>query len=447
MIIITMQNFTIQKYFYYIAFMVMASTYLPLVFNNLPPIVRSHHLWTIIWGISILLSQPKIIFRKPMLYILLYGLLILLTLLLIFTKMDKWNSRMLIGEFYNIVVGASIISYFLTNRDYIGLAKLTKWSLVFLFITAIMSIISSAIDPLYARNILNLASEKSSSNVESVLRYKQYGGGGYSTATVFMCLFPLIIYYYKNIRLSLISKKLIIVVCITLFFALVGMQIFANLLMAVAFGGLALFGMKKIVRSVIIIALISFILLVIPTKVYVDTIASVGEIFSVGSENSYKFKDLAEFIEIGAGSAENTTGAGYRSSRYTQLSETFFQAPILGCFFYPNDNTYGYFNYYFDYGDDRGQVEGTHLHWMNKMTITGIIGLLLFLYIPYSFIKNTSRNFDSEYKFYYIIAALSILCLGLIKTLAGRETWYAFFVILPGMYYLPLLKKQKNNIQ
>jgi hypothetical protein len=101
------------------------------------------------------------------------------------------------------------------------------------------------------------------------------------------------------------------------------------------------------------------------------------------------------------------------------------------------------------FSDESGngyKPEGAHLHWMNKLTTNGIIGLIVFLLIPYNFIRNNLRLFDPTYKFYYILASLSILSYGLIKQLGGRDTWYAFFIILPGLYYLPLLKI-KNKIK
>jgi energy-coupling factor transporter transmembrane protein EcfT len=107
---------------------------------------------------------------------------------------------------------------------------------------------------------------------------------------------------------------------------------------------------------------------------------------------------------------------------------------MFGCYFFSDESGNGY------------KPEGAHLHWMNKLTTTGIIGLIVFLLIPYNFIRNNLRLFDPTYKFYYILASLSILGYGFIKQLGGRDTWYAFFVILPGLYYLPLLKI-KNKVK
>ena len=428
-----MQPLTKQKYFYFITFMLMASTFLPLLFNNLPPVIRSHHLWTFIWCISLLLFYPQIFSNKVMVYVLAYGLFIFIAAKTIWSSMDDWNFNQLFNEFYEITLGISVITYFHQSKDFISLAKITRWSIVFICITAIMTIISSTIDPMYARNITGLAEVTVESEREAILSFKRYGGGTYSTAAAFMCLFPIVIYYYKNIKISLISKRQIIIISIIIFFALLAMQIFGNILIAIVFGVIALLSMKKIKQSILIICLFFSILVIIPKEVYINSLLSISNFFEKDSELNYKFKDLALFIETGADIKDNTTSVAGRVKRYPLLMETFIKSPLLGCYFFSDKDGNGY------------SQEGAHLHWMNKLTITGIVGLILFLIIPFSFIKNNLQHYDSAYIFYYILASLSIISYGLMKTIVGRETWYAFFIILPGMYYLPLIKK-KNKL-
>lgn len=410
--------------------MLMASTFLRLLFNNLPPILRSHHLWTIIWGISLLVFNAKIFYNKAMLYVLAYGLFLYLATETIWSSIDGWNYKRLFLEFYEIAISISVITYFFQSKDYIHLAKITKWAIVFLFITAIMSIISSAIDPMYARNIVGISSIEVESEREAILSFKRYGGGTYSTAAAFMCLFPVFIYYYKNIKISLLSKKQIIILSGIIFLALIGMQIFGNILIAVAFGVIAVFGMKKMKKSILVISLFLSILAIIPKGIYVKSLVSISDYFDKDSDLNNKFRDLAKFIDTGADIKDNSSGAGARAERYPILMETFVKSPLLGCYFLSDKSGNEY------------KGEGAHLHWMNKLTVTGIIGLIIFLLIPYNFIRNSIRLFDPTYKFYYILASLSILSYGLIKVIYGRETWYAFFIILPGMYYLPLLKSR-----
>lgn len=426
-----MQQITKQKYFFYLAFMLIASTYLRLVFNNLPPVIRSQHLWAIIWVISLLIFNSKVFLDKSMVFLLVYGLLMFLATETIWASMDDWNKKLLFDEVYQIGIGLSVITYFRQSQDYIRLAKIAKWAIIFLFITAIMSIISSAIDPMYARNITAAASIINAVEIESLLNIKRYGGGTYGTASVFMCLFPILIYYYKYIKLSLISRNLIIIISVILFVALLGMQIFGNILVATVFSVIALFGMKKIRQSILVIGLFFSITMIVPKEMYVNGLLSVSDYFEQDSDLNLKIKDLALFIETRSVNIDNSTGVGGRAERYPLLMKTFVESPLLGCYFFSDNSGNGY------------KAEGAHLYWMNKLTVTGIIGIVSFIFILYTNMKNSLVFFNSTYKFYFSLASISILSYGLMKNLVGRETWYAFFIILPGLYYLPLLKSKK----
>jgi hypothetical protein len=411
--------------------MIMVSTFLPVVFNNLPPIVRSHHIWTIIWILSLIVFYPKIFLNRAIIYVVGYGLFIFIASNLLWNTIDEWNYNLLFSELYQVIIGLSVITYFYESKDYLSLAKITQWSIVFIFITAIMSIISSAIDPMYARNLVGVSSFSDESEREAILNFKRYGGGSYSMAAAFMCLFPILIYYYKNIKLSIVSKMIILIISIAIFVALLGMQIFGNIIIALLFGTIALLGMKRIKQSILIIGLFFSILVVTPKEIYINSLLSISNYFEKQKDLNYKLKDLAIFIQTGGEIRKNSSGTAARAERYPMLLETFIKSPLLGCYAFADVSRRGYTG------------EGAHLYWMNKLTVTGILGFMFFLFIPYNFIKNRLLIFDSNYKFYYLLAALSILSYGLMKALAGRETWYTFFILLPGLYYLPLLKKKQ----
>lgn len=426
-----MQITRTQKYFHFLVMMLMGSTFFPLLFNNLPAFIRSHHVWATIWVFSLIVFHPKLLITKTMLYVLTYGLLLFLAVQSIWRNIDDWNYTMLFYEFYDIAIAVSIITYFLQRKDYIGLAKITKWSIIFLFITAVMTIFSSAIDPMYARNF-SAKDAVSAIKYEEILSFKHYGGGTYSTAGAFMCLFPLLVYSYKNIKISYLSKKQLITFILIVFFALIGMQILTNILIAIAFFLLALFAEKIGNKSIFIISILIISLALIPKMVYVDSLFTIGKYFENNAELKYKFNDLAIFIKSDGDYENVKSGAGARAERYPMLFKAFVKSPILGCFFHSDKLSSGY------------NTLGGHLHWMNKLAVTGIIFFVLFLFIPLNFIRNNLLYFNSQYKFYYILASLSIISYGLFKTITGRETWFAFFILLPGFYYLPLLKKQSN---
>ncbi len=99
---------------------------------------------------------------------------------------------------FHILIAISILIYFRIEQDYLHFAKLVKWTMIFILITAIMTIYVSLKDPLYVRNLTGIDAIKSIGEVKTILSYQKYGGGDYSFASVLMCLFPIFIYFIKN---------------------------------------------------------------------------------------------------------------------------------------------------------------------------------------------------------------------------------------------------------
>jgi hypothetical protein len=398
--------------------MLMISAFLPLLFTNLPPVIRSHHIWTFLWFVSLITLKTEILTKRAMFYLIIYGAIMLLLLLnTIWINIDPWNKMAITKEFYEVTVAISVMVYFRLEKDYIGLANLVKWTLIFVMITGVMSIITSIINPMYARDIIGLSDVSITGERELILSYKKYGGGNYGFASGIICLFPMFIFYYKNIGKSYWDRRILILFTIIIFFALIRMQIFANILISVVIITLSLAGSKKLLRSVILITLLTGILFIIPKQFYINTLVRIGSWFDPNSDVYFKFNDMANFLTIGGG--YEGTGTGERASRYPLLWDSFISNPIYG-----------------------GKDFNGHLHWMNKLAVFGLLGTLPFLWIVAQQIRTNLKIFDKEFSFYFLLSMLSIIALGCIKALGGKELWYMYFIIIPGFYYIPLLKKE-----
>jgi len=292
--------------------------------------------------------------------------------------------------------------------------------LFFIVITAIMSIVTSIINPTYARDIVASSAIQIGSEKEAVLSYQKYGGGGYSFASALVCLFPMLIYYYKNNEKSYWNKWHLLFFTIILFFALIRIQIFANIMISFIALVLSLLGRKNVRKARIYILILILIIILIPIHYYVGFFQTVGNWFNTGSENYYKMNDMAQFLSKG-GTIEGT-GTGTRAGRYPILWSEFISSPIWG-----------------------GGEGNNHLFWMNKLALFGLLGTIPFIYFFYKFIKNNLKYYDKEYSFYFLLSMLSIIFLGLVKAHSGYDVWFVFFCIIPGFYYLPLIKKNNKN--
>jgi len=400
--------------------MMLFSTFFYLLFINLPPIIGSHHLWTIIWFLSIIFLYPKIFKNKLFIFLLIYGFFIILILLnTLWANIDPWNKKQIINEFYVFSVAISVLTYFRLEQDYEGFALIIKWTLLFIFFSAVMSIITAYIYPLYARDLTGIDAFNESERVK-ILGYTKYGGGNYSFASALVCLFPMLIYLYKNNDNSIFKKYQILLMGIIFFYALIKMQIVANILVAFIIIILSLLGRKNLKKSIGIYIILLILIVVIPSHIYAELFYNVANIFDTNSEIYFKLNEMGTFFITG-GTVENNAISG-RYARYPLLMQSFLSNPLWG-----------------------GKEWNGHLFWMNKLAVYGLLGTLPFIYIIYYYVKKNIKYFDDEFSFYFLLSIFSIIGLGLMKALVGRELWYTFFIILPGFYYLQYLKQPQIN--
>lgn len=414
-----MGNINIRTYFHFVVFMLMITTFFPLFSNNLPPIIRSHHIWTPVFIISLLLFIPKIFTHKSLIYLLIYSIVVLWFINTFWESMNDWNKNQIRNELYVFIIAFSLWVYFRSIKDFEGLALIAKWTMIFVAITAVLSIYTSFMDPLYARKMTG-------GDLEEIEDLRKYGGGGYGFASALVPLFPMIIYYYRNNDKAIFSKTQILIFGIICFFTLIRMQIFANIIMSVVIILFALFGRKKLKNSLIVSIILLVIFLVIPRQVYSDFFIYLSSFFSHDSNVYLKLTDFATFVVEGGYEG----AAGGRAARYPMLLEAFVNNPLMGHSYSVSEFSIG---------------GGAHLYWMNKLTILGLVGFIPFVLIIFYHVKTNAKHFDKEFIFYYLLSVFSIVLLGLTKNLVGRTTWYMFFFILPALYYLPLLKKNKTK--
>ncbi len=408
-----------KLYFRFIIFMLLFSTFFYLLFINLPPIIGSHHLWTIIWFLSLIFLYPKIFKNKLFILLLIYGFIIYILLNTLRDNIHPIMKTQIINEFYVFAVAISVLSYFRLEQDYEGFAIIIKWTLLFIFISAIMSIITAYIYPQYARELTGKGEFNEFEQVK-ILSYTKYGGGNYSFASALVCLFPMLIYLYRKNDKSIFKKYQILLMGFIFFYALIKMQIVANILVAFIIIILSLLGRKNLKKSIGIYIFLLIIILVIPSNIYAELFYNLATIFDTNSEVYFKLNEMGTFFITG-GTVENNA-ISRRYARYPLLMQSFLSNPLWG-----------------------GKEWNGHLYWMNKLAVYGLLGTLPFIYIIYYYVKKNIKYFDDEFSFYFILSIFSIIGLGLMKALVGRELWYTFFIILPGFYYLQYLKQPQIN--
>jgi len=359
-----------------------------------------------------------------------YGAVMLLLLNTLWIDIGELNPNRLINECYQVVVAISVTVYFRMTGDYKGFANLTKWALFCLFITAILSFTTSLMNPTYARDLIGVGRTGITSYQAEVIRsYAKYGGGSYSFVSALVCMFPILIYFYKKQTFSYFNKNKLMIIIIVFLAALFSLQFFANILLSITVIVISWFRPSNRKTAFILLPLFVLLFSLIPSHIYIVLLQSIGALFTTDSVLYYKFSDLADFISYGGSTIG--TGIGGRLGRYQLLWDLFLSNPVFG-------HSAGGAGYANTFG-------GAHLHWMNKLAVYGLLGTIPFFIIIYKSIKLNLRYFNNEYVYYFLLSMFSIIALGAMKLLVGRELWYTVFIVLPGMYYLPLLNKTKTH--
>lgn len=393
------------------------SSVLFLVFTNKLPIgIRSFRfLWAPLMIGVVIIIRPKLIFKTPVSQLCLYGFLSVFILQYsLWIYMSEWNKSRIVNEFYDISVFLLILGYyFLTNRLTV-FAKISRISLFFIIITAIMTYIALIIDPTIVRN----SAAGYLGDSRQIYLSDKLGSGGYGYVQALIIFMPLLVYHIKKNKRLVISKNglwllLILIILITL-----KAQVFANILAMLITLLLSFAGSKRRKAMYRYVILIVFFFIIIPDSMYIDLLRAGSQYFPKESETYYKLNDFAIFIENPE--LDNSTGAGSRVARYPLMLEALVAKPFFG------DASY----------ESNLDIDaGGHLYWMNKLAILGIFGFYIYIYTLYKIYKFIDRKItDSEMKFYYFLSVLSFMILGLMKNSGGREIWVFLIIVIPGLF-------------
>ncbi|MBI9032090.1 hypothetical protein JEZ13_08845 [bacterium] len=406
---------TKEKFFSLVIFWFFVLVYLPLIGNNLPRPFNSVQLATYVWYLSLFLMYESLFRNKFFLqYIILVATFHILTTIFIRHIPPGVIARNT-KEFTYMFIGITLLDYFYLNeKSKYYFSKITYWAIVATIITSFVTIALTIYNPTIVRS--------SYSSGEDLEVFNRYGAGGYGFAALLIMIIPAIFYL---IRIEFIHKIKGNIVIGLFLITLLQMQIFANILIGFVVTFFSIIGRKKAKKSYMLMFLIIMIFIFIPQDVYVDSLNSIADNIDPNSLIHRKIVDLAKFISIGE--VTEDTATGMKSSRYIMLWDVFSDNPILGGFSVKQRHTWS---------------AGYHLQWMYKLASFGILGLLIHIIIHTSYLKNSLRQFDENYRYYFLLSWLALIGLGFMKNLAGREMWVGYFVLLHGVYYLPLYKRK-----
>jgi hypothetical protein len=406
--------------------MAVASTTLYIVFRNLPLNMGTFaYLWAPLALLTIIITRPSMLTGSPIRILLLYGLIMVGVLqYTLWRFMDYANQNHILFEFYFIVVMLAILYYYRSKGEFRNLALLSKWSFIFIIISLITTNIALFLDPEVVR--ASAATSKFTAYQEKI--YKLTGAMGYSYVQGIICIIPILIYHIKSKKKMVFKPIVLLIILLMIIITEIRSQVFANILVSILVTILSFIWSKKRLSFLIFVFLVGILIVLVPISFYSSAFYSLSTNFKPDSELNNKLNDFSVFIE--RPEIDNSTEVGSRAGRYPMLFEAFVAHPISG---------------FASHESHLDITLGGHLYWMNRLAIWGIAGFLYFIFVLYIIFKSISSLFDTSFRFYYYISLSALLLMGLTKAVGGRESWLILIVVIPGIYFLPLLQQTKKS--
>lgn len=419
-------NNNINKYIFRIlTVLTLGSTYLPILFNNLPSPLHTPTFYLLIWVLLMLLLNPFFLFsHKSIIVFYIFSFIYLFSFFLF------WEDRTL-GYFKTPIsikwifgtelswpfLAILMNTYFLSKKDYSGYGLVTLFALSFILITSISSIYGLSKYPNATR--LMTGSGLTSS---TMAMFERIGIGNYGFFTSIAFLSPGFAYILKELNWSL-SKKLVLLILIVIStYAIIKSQLTTTLLSMVSLFILPVVikmkNLKFLIITIFIIILSSFF-------IFSDITASIFEyIGNTFFQNTpvlqERFNDLALVIRIGDFDPESTQTyvASKRLSKSHYSLISFFENPIIG-----------------------GGSSADHAYWLDRLGLFGILGIFPWLLVFRNHINMNSCNFHIDFKPYFFLSFFSFIIFGLFKSgLSSPQIMISFFFLVPGISFLKDLK-------
>ena len=430
-----MFSMSIKRYMLFLITYIVVLVFFPLASRNLPDVFGSFYAFSALWLVSLLFYKPSILWSKPLRLCYLYCIVWLLYLYF-FIPFGTYANKEILNDFFSLIVPISIICYFYKTRQFDCLARVVLVALVCIIITAFITIISSAVYPEISREIagLTFSPEKYSlAEISLIQMYNKLGCASRPEGWGFICLMVGSVFFLKFYKKDFSKKILCLILLVLSLVALAMMQFSTLFICALILWGLLNVSVKNRNRKVILFSFLILLFVSIPKQFYANSFYFVSSFFSEGSSMQSRLIGVGDYILLGDEVGEDNAVAARLDIRYEASLDKFISAPFLGKYSPFSEVS----NYYVGEG---------HLFWMNLLVTRGIFLFLIFCSAFYSILKVIYYNTHLQFRYFLLVTWIIFIAYGFVKVIIIRNCYMSMFVILPGLYYLPLLSKQNKKL-
>lgn len=381
-----------------------------ILFENLPYPFSTFYGYLIIWGFVFIILKPSVFFKKLSRLVYLFLLLYLsLHFLGIYNlTSETYNIYWLLSrELRPIFIAGILFTYFINFEKIESLTKVMQFTLIFILITSITSIIGLNFFPTAAREMV--ATLRLENEFELLKFYQRIGIASYDFYYGLAFTTPVFIFLIKEhwpekkIRFFLIGS-----LAITLF-AIMKSQMTTALIFSVIGILLSITGAKNLKKSLIILLIIVVTIVSIPRQFYINSLYYFSERLT-GEVLQKRFFELAETIEFGENLIDANTHIAYRAQRIPFLIENISRNPITG----------------------GGESTG-HVFWLDRLSLFGILGIIPWILFILAISKMVIKKIDKKYYTYYIISLILYIGIGFMKNSGHKLVIFFVFFVVPSI--------------
>ena len=394
-----------QNYFRVLGILTMGHILLPIVFANIFFPLSEKYFYLLGWMVSLMVFHPIVFINRKLIGIYLLVLVHLFYLAYGLYEIDAnvvWFKTNLQPVFFALLM----LLYFNASKDYSGLKIVLTFSVFFIIVTLITSLVGLQQFPLAARELSSDASPELASIYRS-LGIAKFGFFYGLSLTV-----PVFVFFIKagypnySIKYRIIWLFIIILSILGIIEAQ-----FTTAFLFALIGAFIVWREKGKINSLLLqLSLLFIILVLIPGSVFANLFSSVANLIGENTL-SERLIDLGITLREGVGSAD--THVGFRASRVPFLLNVFIENPLVGS------------------GEDLG-----HNFWLDELAKYGLIGAIPWVILLKTNIVNNLKLMDNKAKIIYIIIMFLFISIGFMKNIGQKETMIYIFFFIPSLLIL-----------
>lgn len=401
-----------KKIFRFLSIIVVFAVIMPIAKLEAPVIQRFQNI-AFLWFLFVIFMKPKLLIHKLMLVFYFAFIVNLIIWASINNKFSfNYNTADILRfcfPYMWIGLAVNLNLYFIKSNDYEGFKGTINVAFILILLTSITSILGLNIFPNASRS-MNQGTMAIDYNLHNY--YSKIGIAGYGFYTMVMLLIPIIIFLIKKTKAKFF-KLIYYLILLIFFYSTYKAQHTTILVFAIVGFIVSHFNLNK---NFWLKSSVAVLFAVIFSFFLSEMIYSVTENMEA-STVAKRLNDIA--FTLDEGFVDDSYFVTERLGRTQSSIDLFFINPIFGS----------------------GESSG-HAYWIDRLALTGIVGLLFYANIFFKSYKFNSHFFSHNIKYFQLIYFM-ILLFGVIKNMTSFEIWFTPLLLAPCVLWLEHGKSNK----